>query len=195
MPPRGCGTVFSLRPPASACKTASCDWQETVLYRFMGGNDGAYPIFAELILDGMGNLYGTTSGDGGSGCFGNGCGTVYKLTSSDGGWTESVLYNFTGGSDGGLPSAGVIFDTAGNLYGTTHYGGNLACNFGYGCGTVFQLTPSGSGWMEKVLYSFQGASDGASPVGGLIFDSSGNLYGSTSYNSFDFLRAAAQFLS
>lgn len=191
--PTGCGTVFSLRPPASDCKTASCDWQETVLYRFMGGNDGAHPNLAELILDGMGNLYGTTPDGGGSGCRDCGEGTVYKLTPSNGGWTERVLHSFTGGADGGLPAAGVIFDQVGNLYGTTDYGGNLACNPGYGCGTVFQLTPSGSGWMEKVLYTFQGASDGASPLGGLIFDSLGNLYGSTSYNAFDFLGGGTVF--
>src|SRR5271166_1949839 len=129
-------------------------------------------------------LYGTTAyGGGGSGCGGNnGCGTVYKLTPSNGGWTESVLYSFQGGSDGAFPYAGVIFDQAGNLYGTTAYGGGSGCA-GNGCGTVFQLTSSGSGWVENTLYSFQGGNDGASPFGGLIFDQSGNLYGSTAYTS------------
>src|SRR5208283_2948580 len=94
------------------------------------------------------------------------------------GWTENVLYNFTGTSGGNGPNAGVIFDQAGNLYGTTSAGGNPGCN-GLGCGTVFQLTPSASGWTENVLYSFQNGSDGANPIGGLIFDPSGNLYGTT----------------
>ena len=94
------------------------------------------------------------------------CGVVYELTQSDGSWSESVLYSFTGGNDGGAPAAGLIFDSNGNLYGTTTVGGV------YNKGTVFQLTPAGSGWTENVLYSFQG-SDGFQPAGGLIFDAVG----------------------
>jgi uncharacterized repeat protein (TIGR03803 family) len=89
------------------------------------------------------------------------------------GATQKVLYTFTGGVDGGKPYAGVIFDKAGNLYGVTEKGGT------YGHGTVFQLTPSGTGWTETVLYSFTGGSDGDDPVGGLIIDDAGNLYGTT----------------
>jgi len=180
----GCGTVFMLTPYPTACKTALCAWEETVLHRFTAGSDGAFPYFGDVVLDQAGSLYGTTAyGGGGSGCGGNnGCGTVYKLTPSNGGWTESVLYSFQGGSDGAFPYAGVIFDQAGNLYGTTAYGGGSGCA-GNGCGTVFQLTSSGSGWVENTLYSFQGGNDGASPFGGLIFDQSGNLYGSTAYTS------------
>ena len=108
-----------------------------------------------------------------------GWGTVFKLTPSNGGWAESVLYSFTGGSDGASPYSDVILDQAGNLYGTTWQGGVSGCAFGTGCGTVYQLTPSGSGWKENTLYSFQSATDGGNPPAGLIFDPSGNLYGAT----------------
>ncbi len=167
----GAGTVFNLKPSARACTTALCPWTETVLYSFTGGDDGRYPEYGDLVFDQAGNLYGTTVA-GGS----HGAGVVYELTPSGGGWTESVLYNFAGGTnDGGVPYSGVIFDKAGNLYGTTTVGG-----VGHNLGTVYQLTPSGSGWTEKILYSFQGGNDGYDPYGGLIFDSSGNLYGTTS---------------
>lgn len=170
----GCGTVYSLRPAAAACKTALCPWSETVIYRFAGGSDGANPQYANLVFDAAGNLYGTTSSGGASGL-----GTVYQLTPSNGGWTESVLYSFAGGSDGSQPWGGVIFDQADKLYGTTYEGGG-GCN-GFGCGTVFELTPSGSGWTESVLYSFQGKSDGGNSFAGLVADPSGNLYGSTAF--------------
>ena len=83
--------------------------------------------------------------------------------------TETVLYHFTGGIDGGTPYAGLVFDQAGNLYGTTKSGGM------YGHGTVYELTPSEGGWTETVLYSFTGGQDGDSPYGGVIFDPAGNL--------------------
>ena len=175
----GCGTVFSLRPSAAACHTALCPWTENVLYRFTGGSDGAVPSNGDVVFDQVGNLYGTTFQGGVGNCDGTTCGVVYKLTPSNGGWTESVLYAFAGGSDGGNPYAGVTFDKSGNLYGTASSGGNLACNAPYGCGTVFQLTPSGSGWSENTIYTFQGGSDGANPRGGLMFDPSANLYGTT----------------
>jgi uncharacterized repeat protein (TIGR03803 family) len=167
-PYTGCGTVFNLKPPATACKTAPCDWTETVLYRFTGGVDGGVPSYGDLVFDQAGNIYGTTI-TGGSG---NG-GAVYELTPSHGGWTENTLYSFTEGADGGTPFGSVVFDSAGNLYGTTSYGGRNDL------GTVFQLTPSGSGWAESVLYNFQNGSDGSYPYAGLIFDAFGNLYGST----------------
>ena len=92
--------------------------------------------------------------------------------------TEKVLYTFTGGNDGGLPVAGLIFDASGNLYGTTGGGGSPTCEGGNGCGTVFELTAkTGGGWTEKVLYTFTGGSDGWAPESALIFDSNGNLYG------------------
>ena len=163
----GCGTVFNLRPPMNASTNALTDWIEVVLYRFTGGVDGASPV-GDLVFDQDGNIYGTTTGGGSSQM-----GTVYALTPADGGWTQNVLWTFSGGKDGGKPAAGVIFDNAGNLYGTTQIGGMN------GFGSVFQLAAAGSSWSQSTVYSFQNGSDGANPAGGLIFDSSGNLYGTT----------------
>ena len=161
----GCGTVYELT-------NAGSSWVETVLHSFTGIPDGLYP-YGGLTLDPSGNLYGTTY-EGGSA----GHGTVFELTRGSAGWTESVLYNFTGGSDGGLPLANVVFDSAGNLYGTSQSGGSM------GHGTVFRLAPStGGGWTESVLYSFAGGSDGSEPFSGLVFDSAGNLYGTTAYGA------------
>jgi uncharacterized repeat protein (TIGR03803 family) len=171
----GCGTVYNLKPPASACKTALCPWAETVIYRFAGGSDGAAPGYGNLVFDQAGNIYGTTTKGGVGG------GTVFELTPSNDGWTESVLYGFRGGDDGGVPWGALVLDKGGNLYGTTYNGGGKACS-GEGCGTVFELTPSGSGWTETILYSFQGGSDGGFPYAGLVFDQSGNLYGATLYD-------------
>jgi uncharacterized repeat protein (TIGR03803 family) len=158
----GCGTVFNLRPAPTVCKTALCPWTETILYRFTGGSDGAYPNGGP-IFDQEGSLYGTA----GSSPF---PGNVYKLAHSGGSWMHSVVYAFSG-SDGYNPIGELIFDKSGNLYGTTVYGG------AYSSGTLFQLTPSGSSWIENVLYNFQDGSDGSGPIGGLIFDTLGNLYG------------------
>jgi uncharacterized repeat protein (TIGR03803 family) len=161
------GTVFELTP------TAGGDWTEKVLHRFKENTkDGVNP-YAGVIFDSSGNLYGTTLG-------GWGLGTVFELSPKEGGgWAERILHDFTNkGKEGNTPYAGVIFDTSGNLYGTTYYGGDYQCE--YGCGTVFELTPkAGGGWAEKVLHSFN-MKDGATPVAGLIFDASGNLYGTTS---------------
>jgi uncharacterized repeat protein (TIGR03803 family) len=162
----GKATVFSLRPPATPCKTTVCFGQEAVLYRFTGPLDGSGPGLGDLVFDQAGNIYGTTS-NGGS----YGFGSVYELTPSNGSWTETILYSFTGGEDGSQPKSGVILDQAGNAYGTTLYGGANAR------GTVFQLTHSGTGWNEKVLHSF--GSSGSGPYGGLLFDRAGNLYGTT----------------
>jgi uncharacterized repeat protein (TIGR03803 family) len=157
------GTVFELIPQAGG------GWTENVLHSFGNGTDGANPT--GLIADGAGNLYGTTVGGG------YGSGTVFELTpQAGGGWTEKVLYSFSNGSDGGYPYAGLIFDGAGNLYGTTSEGGF------YTSGTVFELTPqAGGGWTEQVLHSFNYRNgDGVNPYAGLIFDGAGNLYGTTS---------------
>ncbi len=163
----GCGTVFNLKPPMNASTNVITDWIETVLYQFTGSSDGAFPV-GDLVFDQAGNIYGTTAGGGSSQE-----GTVYELTPSNGGWTESVLWSFTGGNDGGKPTGGVIFDSAGKLYGATQVGGS------HGYGSVFQIAPAGSGWSQNTLYSFQNGNDGANPVGGLIFDPLGNLYGTT----------------
>jgi hypothetical protein len=175
-PPTGCGVVFELSPPAGG----SGPWTETVLYTFTGGSDGAYPQ-ASLVFDSKGNLYGTTSNGGimSGNCGGlGGCGVVFELSppAHGGAWTETVLYSFTGGNDGSVPYCNLIFDSRGNLYGTAAGGGS---DFG---GTVFELTPPAGGagsWTESTLYSFTDDTDGGTPVAGLVFDSSGNLYGTT----------------
>ncbi len=156
----GCGTVFKLSPPATACKTALCSWTETVLYRFTGGFDGLYPEHGDLVFDEMGNIYGTTYGGG------TGNGVVFELTPSG---MQSVLYPFPGGQLAS-PYSGVIFDNAGNLYGTTYNKG----------GTLYQLTPSGAGWTENTLFSFSDNDNGFFPYAGLIFDQSDNIYGTNS---------------
>ena len=107
-------------------------------------------------------------------CGANGCGLVYELTPTVSGWTKSVVHYFTG-PDGVNPAGGVIFDSAGNLYGTAANGGST------GYGVVYELPPSGSGWTETVLYNFQGGGDGQYPEAGLTFDGSGNVYGATSF--------------
>ena len=152
-----CGTVFKVTP----------DGTETVLYGFGGGNDGANPV-AGLVMDGQGNLYGTTLL---AGAHGNG--TAFKVTP---GGAETVLYTFAGGTDGSVSYASLLLDAKGNLYGTTAAGGGLGCRENGGCGTVFKVTPEGT---EKVLHRFTGGTDGAEPYGGLVFDGKGNLYGTT----------------
>jgi uncharacterized repeat protein (TIGR03803 family) len=142
--------------------------KETILHKFKGGADGSSPQ-GFLLRDAAGNLYGTTAAGG---IFG--AGTVFEITS---GLVETVLYNFTGHPDGANPLAGLTMDSAGNLYGTTAAGGTL------GNGSVFKLSPPTKlfgKWTEKVLYSFGSGTDGATPVGGVTFDASGNLYGTTS---------------
>jgi uncharacterized repeat protein (TIGR03803 family) len=158
----GCGTVFELAP----------DGTETVIYRFKGpfDGDGELPL-AGVILDGSGNIYGTTA-LGGLYC-GDGCGTIFRIAP---GGTETVLYSFcsqTNCPDGGNPQSGLVLDGADNLYGTTNNGGliNSACTLG--CGVVFKVAPDGT---ETVLHSFD-SSEGAHPTGRLITDNMGTLYG------------------
>ena len=167
-----CGVVFELTP-------AQGEWKETVLYNFLGGNDGAYPL-GGVIFDKAGNLYGTTSSGALIGKACDGCGTVFKLTHNSGGtWTESLLHRFSDTQgDGAVPAAGVIFDEAGNLYGTTSLGGaHGICNT-IGCGVVYELSPQSGAWRESILYAFLG-SDATTPLAGVIFDQAGNLYGTT----------------
>ena len=156
--------------------------RESVIYSFQGGNDGSYP-YGGLVAGRGGALYGTTSQGGGGSCSG-GCGTVFHLApqSTVGGpWVETVLYTFTGGSDGATPWASLIVDGAGNLYGSTLFGGGTCRG---GCGVVFKLAPpetAGGSWTESVLYAFKGvrAGDGNGPEGALVFDQNGNLFGTT----------------
>jgi uncharacterized repeat protein (TIGR03803 family) len=171
----GCGVVFKLTPKDGS-------WTESVLHNFAGGKDGAQP-YAGLVFDTAGNLYGTTTGGGGIGnCVDPfGCGVVFELSpNQNGGWTEKILHRFTGGKDGAYPWAAPVIDEAGNLYGTTLYGGNVNdCNI-TGCGVVFRLSPNqNGGWTEKVLHTFTRGKDGGFPYAGLILDAGGNLYGTT----------------
>ena len=169
----GCGTVFRLTPPSSPCHTVVCPWTETVIYQFQGGTDGATPSHSGVIFDSAGNIYGTTSLGGA-----NSQGTVYKLARTGNNWTETIIHNFVGSGDGANPETGVIMDAAGNLYGTARQGGDLNCNPILGCGTVFELSPSGSNWIETTLYTFENDDVGLTPGTGLTFDASGNLFGS-----------------
>jgi uncharacterized repeat protein (TIGR03803 family) len=157
------GTTFS-GGPADAGVVFKLDTagNETVLYGFTGKADGNHPV-AGLVRDSAGNLYGTTNTGGAANA-----GVVYKLEANG---QEKVLYSFTGGADGGHPDAGVIRDAAGNLYGTTYYGGT-----GYGYGVVYKLDTQGQ---ETVLYSFMGGADGRYPQAGVTRDAAGNLYGTT----------------
>ncbi len=164
---RGYGTVYELRPPAAFCRSIMCYWNETVLYAFRGPSDGEYPYMQNLAFDQAGEIYGTTLGGGGFMY-----GTTFKLTPSGGGYTESILHSFGFGTDGADPFAGVVLDAAGNAYGTTAIGGTG------GDGTLYQLMPSGGEWVENVLVNFDGA-NGVNPMGNLIIDASGNLYGTT----------------
>jgi uncharacterized repeat protein (TIGR03803 family) len=164
----GSGVVYEL----------DADGKETLLYSFTGSSDGKDPD-SVLLLDSRGNLYGTTAEGGNSGRGGTGCGVVFELTPQSGGhWVETVIYSFCSlenCADGEEPVSGpLVRDSAGNIYGTTIFGGAYRnCN-GDTCGVVFKLDPTG---METVLHSFTGGADGAFPVAGLSMDSSGNLYG------------------
>jgi uncharacterized repeat protein (TIGR03803 family) len=162
--PGGCGTVFRLNK----------ERKETVLYSFNGFGDGASP-HAGLVMDAKGNLYGTTL-SGGTGCGHLGCGgTVFKVSKSG---KKTLLHSFSNGTDGAAPQAGLIMDANANLYGTTPLGGNVSCPAG--CGTVFKVTKTGK---KTVLYSFAGGTDSSRPLAGLVLDSAGNLYGTTSGNA------------
>jgi uncharacterized repeat protein (TIGR03803 family) len=156
----GCGTVFKI----------DTNGHETILYRFTGMSDGAQPM-SGLIMDGDGNLYGTTYLGGASGV-----GTVFKIDASG---KESVLYSFGSLPDGEYPSGGLVVDAQGNLYGTTEEGGTSESCWG-GCGTLFKLDRSGE---ETVLLNFEPPAE--SPRAALTIDATGNLYGTTSATVFE----------
>ena len=159
-----CGVIYSLTPPNPPPTDVVTGWSETVLHRF-SGPDGSDPDpGGGLTFDPQGNLYGEA---GYSGPYNSG--NVFELVRSANGWAFNVLYNF---ANMDWPDGGVRFDRAGNLYGTTMYGGA-------GWGTVFQLTPTDNGWIENIVHNFNPELDGASPYGGVFVDSSGNLYGAT----------------
>jgi len=162
------GCVFELSPNSDGT------WAETILHSF-SGPDGANPV-ASLVFDAVGNLYGTTAGGG---VYDSG-GVAFELSPSTTGWIETVLHSFGNGLDGWDPQAEMVFDGAGNLYGTTQLGGAV---FGHGDnngGTVFRLSPGASGWTETILYSFTGeylGPDPNLPAGSVVLDKNGNLYG------------------
>lgn len=175
----GVGTVFEL------VRGSGGIWNEKNIYVFnFNGRDG-YSPWGSLIFDKAGNLYGTT---GFGGLYDDG--TIFELSpKSNGAWTETILHNFNG-TDGQFPSASLVFDKAGNLYGTTQHGGSTtasgACSQGAslkGCGTVFELRhrPNGT-WAEKVLHSFDfNGTDGFTPVASVAFDDAGDLYGTAEF--------------
>ena len=189
-PMADCGTVFQVTPQKDG------SWTETVLYVFKGkaSNDGEYPE-GGLIADSAGNLYGTTAYGGTGNCvllgITGGCGTVYELSppqQKGGAWTETILYSFPTAKQGYVPDGNLVFDSAGNLYGATTYGGGkgTTCDEFYGgqCGMAFELSPpktKGGNWTEKVLHNFAGGTDGANPYGGLALDSEGAVYGTTEF--------------
>lgn len=181
---QGYGTVFKLKPSGSG-------WIMVPLYSFAGGADGFDPR-ARVVVGPDGALYGTTfeGGINDGGCV-SWCGTVFKLTppatpcgSISCPWTHTVLYRFHGPFDGGQPTGDLAFDGAGNIYGATSSGGYPPTHCeGFGCGVVYKLTRSGNDWTESVLHYFDDGTGGPglehSPVGGVIFDDAGNLYGAT----------------
>jgi hypothetical protein len=171
---------------------ANAQWNEQVLYSLQGIPDGKLPA-GRIVFDSAGNIYGATTQGGSKSCRTLGdCGTVYQLSPpahNGDPWTETVLYVFKGNAsnDGATPAGGLLIDASGNLYGTTAYGGTGACTLlgsRLGCGTVFELSPPlrrGGAWTETILYSFPDSAHGYLPIGDLMFDAAGNLYGATEF--------------
>jgi hypothetical protein len=158
---------IGLRP--AFCSDAAMASKENVIYSFTGGADGGQPA-SDLTLDSAGNLYGATAQGGTGTACNSGCGTVFELKHTSDGWKKEVLYSFVGGKDAASPQGGVIFDKGGNLYGVAG-GGEFST------GTVYRLHPnSHGGWTETVIYSFN-FNCCAYPAGDLVFDASGNIYG------------------
>jgi len=144
-------------------------WKFTLLYAFKGQPDAGFP-YGGLAMDAKGNLYGTTYYDGA-----NDLGSAYRLSRQSGVWKENVLYSFKGGSDGNSSISNLVFDAAGNMYGTTSEGGA-----GCSCGVIFKMSPGANGkWSESTAYRFQGQPDPGFAYNGMVVDSKGNLYGAT----------------
>ncbi len=158
----GIGVVYQLREDAGA-------WKFRVIHTFTGGDDGGGGSASRLLIDAAGNLFGVCTVGGA-----NGFGTVFEMSQHQGQWQLTTLYAFKDSPDGALPYGGLVADKGGNFYGTTYYAGASDL------GTVYQLTKINGVWTERVLYSFQGGSDGGSPISTLVADAAGNLYGTTS---------------
>jgi uncharacterized repeat protein (TIGR03803 family) len=169
----GLGSVYEVAPKAGG------GWKEQVIFSF-NGKDGAVPENG-FAADASGNFYGTTLyGGNNSGCGGDGCGTVYELAYTGGHWVQTILHSFAAnGTDGFEPEAGLTLDSAGNLYGTTIFGGTGNCDRGQGCGTVYKLSPGTGGTWTETVYPFVTFADGYYPEAGVILDSAGNIYGTT----------------
>jgi uncharacterized repeat protein (TIGR03803 family) len=165
------GKVLTISAAVAILASAAWAAVPQIIYNFAGNNDGEY-LDSDLVIDGAGNLYGTSvqGGDFGSG-------TVFQLTPSANGWTHSVLYSFHGGTDGGEPYKGVTVDSQGNLYGTAVTGGGGSCEGG--CGVAYKLTHSGGVWTQTVIHTFTGGDDGSGPGTGLTLGRYGTLYGMT----------------
>lgn len=160
----GCGTVFELSPDGNG------GWTQTLIYSFTGGADGGNPV-GDLVFDKAGNLYGVTFSGGAI----SNSGVAFELSPSNGAWTQTVIHTFGTGSDGAFPNGTLAIDQFGSLYGTTGTGGTQKL------GTAFKLALSGGTWQETILRNFGPATpDGNSPFGGVILDSAGNVYGTSS---------------
>jgi len=173
----GCGTVIQFTPTQSS-------WDTNIIYAFQGQSDGLNPTGA-LVMDAAGNLYGTTA-TGGAG----GAGTVFELSPSNGGWTYHLIYSFSGGNSQSVcypflnqgcsgPWGTLLLDGSGNLYGTTY------ANGAFEAGNVFKLTQTNGTWTYTDLYDFAGGTDGANPIGSLVLDGNGNLFGTTANGGSD----------
>ena len=164
----GSGVVFELSPRGAS------EWDFKTIYAFRGQPDGSFP-YGALLFDRSGNIYGTTYYGGA-----NGIGAVYKLSPrAVGAWAEEVIYSFEEETDGNSPISNLVFDAAGNLYGTTSEGG-------LGSGTIFKLSPLGGGkWTETVVHAFEGPPDGAFAYNGMVVDAFGNFYGATVHGGED----------
>jgi uncharacterized repeat protein (TIGR03803 family) len=163
----GCGTVFRLTPPTPPCTRFSCPWNETVLHAFTSGSDGESPFYGDLTFDTAGNIFGTTVLGGV-----HNQGTLFKVSGQGGSWTESIAYTF-GGAPAQYPASGIVFDRAGNIFGTANGGST------YTDGLIYELQPLQGGWIESTLFTFTGGANGAGPGGALVFDQMGNMYGAT----------------
>jgi uncharacterized repeat protein (TIGR03803 family) len=159
----GLGVVFQLKPDGAG------GWKFAVIHTFTGGVDGAGGSASRLRVIRTGKIYGVCTTGGA-----NNLGNVYEMSFENGHWQFTTLYSFKGSTDGALPYSGLVFDSEGDIYGTTYYGGTN------GLGTVYKLSHVNGTWSENVLYSFTGGADGDSPIGSLAKDAAGNLYGTTS---------------
>ena len=159
----GSGTIYELKPNKDG------GWKLDVAHTLTGGNDGAGGSAGRLLFDNKGNIYGVATGGGA-----HGSGTAFQLSSlQHGKWKLKTLYGFKGQPDAGFPYGGLISDSAGNLYGTTYYDGKNDI------GAIYELSPVGGKWKERVLHSFAGGSDGKTSISTMVSDAAGNLYGTT----------------